>query len=140
MSEHLVFVYGSLKRHFGNNGLMAQAKFLGITDTVKSDYRMYSLGAFPAVVESCIGGAYTITGELYSIDDSTLNRLDMLEGNGSMYIRKLIPVYYNLKTVEAWVYLMPEVDMFVDRFISDHFSNKFVYTDCNLGTQEWCQE
>lgn len=137
--KYLVFVYGSLKRGFGNHGFLENSKFLGITDTVHRVYRMYPLfGSFPTVVATN-DEAYAITGELYEVDYDTLKRLDILEGDGHMYTRRLTSVHNGSDTVEAWMYMMPEDD----RLIRDNVaypSKRFVYTDSKLGTQEWFQE
>eukprot|EP00854_Cymbomonas_tetramitiformis_P013853 gene13853-16369_t len=44
---------------------------------------MYDLGAYPAVVK----GTNKIQGEVFEIDDSTLERLDELEGHPEYYVR-----------------------------------------------------
>ena len=91
-SEFPVFVYGSLKRGFGNHDLLAKSKFHGSLNTAEDCYHMNSLGAFPAVTtvsDDCENG-YSISGELYTVDSATLRKLDQLEGNGSFYTRQLV--------------------------------------------------
>lgn len=140
--KYMVFVYGSLKRGFGNHGLLVGSKFLGVTDTVHHVYRMHSLGSFPAVVdteEQHDNEAHAITGELYEVDFGTLKRLDMLEGNGCMYTRRLTSVYGTVgDIVEAWMYIMPSssINESGPQYL---VTNKFVRTDTNHNTQEWFQ-
>ncbi|TXH08130.1 MAG: gamma-glutamylcyclotransferase [Spirochaetes bacterium] len=84
MTLHKLFVYGSLKRGFGNHRFLSESTFLATTTTADPAYSMLSLGAFPAVVD---GGVDMIQGELYEVDDNTLAQIDMLEGNGRFYER-----------------------------------------------------
>lgn len=99
MNHHKIFVYGSLKKGFGNHSFLSDSTFLGTTTTAESTYSMLSLGAFPAVIP---GGENAIQGELYEVDDSTLQDIDKLEGNGSFYERAQV----SLSNGEvAWMYL-----------------------------------
>ena len=102
--HHLVFVYGSLKRGFGNHRVYLQdtkgTVFLGGHKTKQQVFLMESLGAFPAV---CDKGFYKIEGELYKVTGHTLSRLDHLESNGRFYQRELIELEDG--TI-AWMYLI----------------------------------
>lgn len=132
---YLVFVYGSLKRGFSNHSIIENSKFLGNTETVNRNFRMFSLSYFPTVAET-EGDDFTIVGELYDVDSKTLEALDSLEGNGHLYNRKLVKVYCGLDIVEAWMYLrLPD-----DIICPIRHTSKYVYTDYGLNTQEWCQE
>lgn len=95
-----VFVYGTLKRGFGNHEyLLSKSKFLGehVTDPA---YTMVSCGGFPGVIES---GSTPITGEVFEVTEEELLDCDRLEGHPNWYRRKLIPTPYG----EAWVYIYP---------------------------------
>lgn len=96
-----VLVYGSLKRGFHNHPLLEHARFLGPAST-PGQYRLYSLGDYPAAVEAPRGG-YALHGELYQVDSDTLARLDRLEGHPEYFRRKQV------KTTAgpAWLYLLP---------------------------------
>ena len=135
-----VFVYGSLKRGFGNHGLLESSKYIGTTETVFPNFRMHSLlGSFPAVT-SCTNDGFAIMGELYEVNLHTLNALDKLEGNGTMYTRRLVSVYNdNGDVVEAWMYLMPEDDKLINNNIV-YRNDQYVYTDSNHNTQEWYKD
>lgn len=76
---NLVFVYGSLLEGLFNNRLLqaGNAKLVARTFTTQR-FKMYDLGAFPACVPDERGTC--IHGEVYSVDDATLARLDRLEG------------------------------------------------------------
>lgn len=103
----LVFVYGSLKKNYPNHYLLETSD--KVSDFVTPpDYTMYSLGGFPAIVK---GGDTPITGEVYSVDDKTFARLDVLEGYPHFYNREKI----NTDHGEAWIY-----------FLEDHYGDKVV--------------
>lgn len=95
---HRVFVYGSLKQGFHNNRVLGNAEFCGSTKTDYARYSMLDLGAFPAVIKS---GDHRISGEVYEVDDDGLERLDFLEGNGSLYLREQVAL---CDGTEAWCY------------------------------------
>jgi gamma-glutamylaminecyclotransferase len=92
-----VFVYGTLKRGFGNHRLLARAALVGEA-TIRGS--MHDLGAFPAVAID--GKAGTVHGELFDVDSPTMERLDRLEGTPHFYQRKLV----HTSAGEAWVYVM----------------------------------
>ena len=83
-----IFVYGSLKKGYGNSNLLKTSEFLG-TYMTTNRYGMVSFGSFPALIHY---GNHTIQGEMYSITPETLVTLDALEGNGSFYQREVIDV------------------------------------------------
>jgi gamma-glutamylaminecyclotransferase len=111
MSPDLVFVYGSLKRGFGNHRLLANSEFVG-TGLTEPRYRLINLGPYPAMIEST-DDPLSITGELYRIDEQTLADLDRLEGEGVLY-RRIVTTITALEggacdqrvdTHSAWTYL-----------------------------------
>lgn len=72
-----VAVYGSLRQGFHNHPLIEGSEYLGTTMTV-DEYTMYDLGSFPAV---CLTFPYSqIVVEVYDVDESTMFRLNRLEG------------------------------------------------------------
>ena len=102
---NLVFVYGTLKKGFGNHRLLTKAKF--IANACIFDGKMLDLGAFPALVE----GDMDIEGELYEVDKATFAALDRLEGHPTFYKRKRVEAYfstdeYDMATAEAWCYFL----------------------------------
>lgn len=101
---HKVFVYGSLKRGFGNSHLLQTAKFLCKTTTFYPEYKMKSFGGFPAVGS----GKHYISGELYEVDDATLQSLDWLESNGDFYQREEVPLvnHKGNAPIIAWMYML----------------------------------
>lgn len=81
-----IFVYGTLRTRESRNHVLRNADFLGMYNSLPL-YTMYDLGSFPCISE---GGKTKIVGELYEVDDYTLDVLDMIEGHPSFYTRKEI--------------------------------------------------
>lgn len=99
-----VFVYGTLKRDHPNHYLLKDggAQFLGRC-FIEGEFRMFNMGAFPCVARIPNKSAM-IFGEVYRIDQSTLDALDILEGNGKFFTRsKVITPWKN-----TWMYFLPE--------------------------------
>lgn len=120
----LVFVYGSLKRGFGNNGVIANQQFVGEAVTEDSVWSMVSLGGFPGV----INGNKKISGEVWSVNERGMRGLDALEGNGHFYTREVV----NTDHGPAWMYVLP----------SEEFSGRDktnVLVDDN-GVETWARE
>ncbi|WP_158212329.1 gamma-glutamylcyclotransferase family protein [Natranaerobius trueperi] len=103
-----VFVYGTLKKGYGNYRLIKDFTTHELPATTKGE--LYDLGAFPGLIE----GSDTIKGQLMYIDSdhyqSALSVLDTMEGydenniNNSLYIRKLVTVHADNQTIEAYAY------------------------------------
>ncbi|MCI0565083.1 MAG: gamma-glutamylcyclotransferase [Nitrososphaera sp.] len=104
----LVFVYGTLKRGFGNARLLADSKFLK-EDTVPG--RLYFLGhhafpyAIPALTSTIYLGFPRIHGEVFIVHNTVLDKLDRLEGTPNHYERVLIKTDSELS---AWMYIPSE--------------------------------
>lgn len=100
--RHTIFVYGTLKKDWGNHRIIEDQQYLGCAETSHPNFQMYSLGGFPGVV----AGDKQITGELYSVDDEALARCDRLEGHPSFYKREQISVSpLEGENVVAWIYI-----------------------------------
>lgn len=100
-----VFVYGTLKKGGTNHPLLGDSCFVGKGVTFNG-FRMATYnGIYPYVVHCESGGA--IEGEVYSVNDSTLEVLDYLEGNGYHYQREIITVLVEReKFEECWMYIL----------------------------------
>jgi len=102
-----IFVYGTLREGCGNwVGLLSPLR--GTEAKTNEKYRMLSYGGFPAVYKAEKGGV-KITGELFAVDTTTLERVDRLEGNPTWYKREEIKVTTQSgEEVVAWMYIMPD--------------------------------
>lgn len=101
------FVYGTLKKNYGNNRVLRDSDFLGNAKTIASDYLLTNCG-FPYAIP--FEGDKHILGEVYNVtDDNVKQNLDWLEGNGHHYNRRQIMVDLNGEILpDVWIY---EVDM-----------------------------
>jgi gamma-glutamylcyclotransferase (GGCT)/AIG2-like uncharacterized protein YtfP len=104
---HKVFVYGTLRKGYGNNRLLTQATFLSKGETVNK-YTMFASG-IPYVNKHI--ETDTIKGELYEVTDKELERLDLLEGynpskhEDSWYKREKVDIKdENGSIEEAYIY------------------------------------
>jgi gamma-glutamylcyclotransferase (GGCT)/AIG2-like uncharacterized protein YtfP len=100
VSKHLVFVYGTLRRggasamsiRFPNSKFIAEAKVSG---------SLYDLGAFPGMLLNESNSL--VIGEVYEVDDETLNKLDDFESS-SYYRRKQVEISVGTHRKMGWTY------------------------------------
>ena len=130
---HLVFVYGTLKRGYPNNPLLEGSQFLGEAVTVPT-YKMVET-SFPVIMPDPSGKP--VAGEIYTVDDATLARLDQLEREGRSYDRVMIDATLPLSNEErlptqAFIYVGRE-----DRF-GEMFARGPLYEQANeRGELDW---
>jgi gamma-glutamylcyclotransferase (GGCT)/AIG2-like uncharacterized protein YtfP len=100
MNKHLVFVYGTLRRggagamsiRFPNSKFIADAKVTG---------SLYDLGAYPGLLLNESNSS--VIGEVYEVDDETLNQLDAFEAS-SYYLRKQVEIFLDTQRKACWIY------------------------------------
>ena len=100
MNNHLVFVYGSLRRggaramsiRFPNSKFIADAKVNG---------NLYDLGAYPGLLLN--ESSSLVIGEVYEVDDEILNKLDDFEAS-SNYWRKEVEISLGTHRMRGWTY------------------------------------
>jgi gamma-glutamylcyclotransferase (GGCT)/AIG2-like uncharacterized protein YtfP len=104
---HRVFVYGTLRRGHRNHSL-EMGKFIGEAATLRT-YWMITTGVFPVFLDAVptdIGlPPLAIAGEIYHVDDASLEQLDRLERKGGAYDRKVTDVYEAGHKVQAHIYI-----------------------------------
>lgn len=93
-----VFVYGTLKRggalhHYHMKG----ARF--VAEDVVLNCTLYMLEWYPAVIH---GGKENVSGEVYEISKAQLQKMDVVEGEGTLYKRELVTTARHKYT--AWMY------------------------------------
>jgi len=101
----LIFVYGTLKRGGENHAWIEQQQFIAEASTLPL-YRMFDLGGYPGMVRSQDG--LFIQGEVWSVDESGITRLDILEDTeGGEYERVPVQLEGDFATqqVEGYIYL-----------------------------------
>lgn len=95
-----MFVYGTLMKGELHHTSIAHARFVRAAETPPA-YELIQIDYYPAMLTD---GTARIVGELYEVDDETLQRLDELEE---------VPHYYERRSIEladgsqALAYLMP---------------------------------
>lgn len=92
-----LFVYGTLMRGRANHSCMVDADFS--TEGLLTDFAMYDLGAFPGIQPS--KGDF-VKGEFYFVNGATLEALNRLEGEGTLY--RLVPVIIESRKKPVYVY------------------------------------
>lgn len=103
----LLFVYGTLKRGYGNNRLLTNSEFVGEAVTTEK-HALYRNGIPYLKTQERVSKVY---GEVYRVKEGPeLNRIDSLEGHPNWYRRTPIEVEVNDQTlqVETYAYL-PDV-------------------------------
>jgi|TARA_R100000664_G_scaffold1987_1_gene5106 gamma-glutamylaminecyclotransferase len=98
-----VFVYGTLKKGFGNSFLLKDSCFISEAETVNK-YALYERG-IPFVIKH--QNDTKIKGEVYKVDSYTLYQLDILEGHPNAYKRELVEIKIQDYHIKAWLYFYP---------------------------------
>lgn len=98
-----VFVYGTLKRGHGNNGLLFGQTYIG-TGCTRNKFALYK-DSLPYLVDD---PQTPIGGEVYEVSDECLERLDSLEGHPNWYRRKkiLVCIPATGSCIECWAYFL----------------------------------
>jgi len=110
MKKHLVFVYGTLRRggaramsiRFPNSKFIADGRVSG---------SLYDLGAYPGLLLNESNSL--VIGEVYEVDDETLNKLDDFEAS-SHYWRKQVEISFDTHKRLCWTY-EPNPELFSHR-------------------------
>lgn len=110
--EHL-FVYGSLLSGFQQAAYEYVSRYFTLVGEAKVKGRLFDMGNYP-VAQPFDGNNY-IYGELYKVKNLeelnfAIGQLDQYEnvmveeGETPLYKREIDTVYYNDKTINAWLY------------------------------------
>lgn len=104
-----VFVYGTLKRQHRNHYILETSKYIGTGRTLAL-CRLFHAG-FPVLrprTKKPSMANLPVLGELYEVTDpDVLARLDLLEGEGRMYHRKVKMIWSDVdrRAVKAYTYV-----------------------------------
>ena len=102
MENYYLFVYGTLKKGFGNNHLLHDADYICTAISVDK-YNISGYG-FPCDYPNEDGKL--LQGEIYLLSDKDFINTDMLEGNGSFYNREIRTFISDGKKIDAWIYII----------------------------------
>jgi gamma-glutamylaminecyclotransferase len=87
----LLFVYGTLKRGCSNHHQLADQTYVAPAQTAPG-YCLYDFGGYPGIVATPDNRA-GVVGEVWSVDDAALERLDHFEGvHEGLYHRTTLPL------------------------------------------------
>jgi gamma-glutamylcyclotransferase (GGCT)/AIG2-like uncharacterized protein YtfP len=92
---------------FRNHHCISAAALVGRGRAI-GRFAMKSLRAFPGVFDCATGSG--VPGEVYEVDDATLQQLDRLEGEGHFYQRRRVRVRIAGRRLTAWMYVLLEPD------------------------------
>ncbi len=96
-----VFVHGRLRRGGLNHGIVSSSECLGGGETAQQ-YALCVMNNKPLVTKR---QSSTIKGEVYSVDDHTLQLIDRFEGHPHVNKRELVPVHLeDGRAIDAWIY------------------------------------
>lgn len=101
-----LIVYGTLKRFYGNNHILRNAKFLESREFEIDgcQLRANNDSPFPYLYKKKNQRSYPFKGEIYFVDKKTIDATDRLEGHPDFYQRVFIKKY------NAWVYIYTHAD------------------------------
>lgn len=102
---HYFFVYGTLKRGFPSDEMMARSTFIGRGWTVLERFKLIQ-GEFPVALFDPIDEAKAVQGEVYFVPTPEIKYLDVYEGNGHLYRRKRMNIHLETgKKKICWMYI-----------------------------------
>ncbi|MGB8712399.1 MAG: gamma-glutamylcyclotransferase family protein [Onishia taeanensis] len=108
---HLMFVYGTLKRGFVNHAdHLAEAEFIDQGRTCDAYPLVLHGQDFRPVLVEVKGQGHQVMGELYRVDNQTLDALDRLErinDHDGYRRRRLAIIDRQEQQHSAWVYMKP---------------------------------
>lgn len=99
MKKYYVFTYGTLMKGERNHHLISDDDY--IDKGVINGFKMFNLGTYPGISS----GMGSVLGELYLVDETTLAKIDELEEEGSLYVRRMTKVYTSDLEYDAYVYI-----------------------------------
>ena len=103
-SKHFVFVYGTLMSGLRNHSLLDKQQCLSKEAYTKDPAELLLLYDRPYMRYSSSG--YPLKGELYEINDETLEKLDQLEDHPNWYKRELKKILVLEEEIEAFIYVI----------------------------------
>lgn len=100
-----VFVYGTLMRGGRLHHHLKGAEYLHHASL--KGFSLYDLGWYPGIKVETEGRESLVHGEVFRVDEQTLAHLDMVEGNGSLFMRRMVDLWNPERGPlgPAWVYV-----------------------------------
>ncbi|MDO8539366.1 MAG: gamma-glutamylcyclotransferase family protein [Opitutaceae bacterium] len=101
----LLFVYGTLKRGASNHEWLSGQAFIAEARTTPG-FRLFDVGGYPGLVR-WTRDQDGVAGEIWSVDDECLKRLDEFEGLAEgLYRREPVPLLppFAAQPIDAYFY------------------------------------
>lgn len=99
-----VFIYGTLMRGESRHHAIRDQEFIGTAKTT-ARYRLHLIADYPGMVAATEDDGYSICGELWSVDQATLRRLDSIECVDDGLFRRIeVSIAAANTRAEAWIY------------------------------------
>ena len=99
----VLFIYGTLKRGMKNHSRLAGQIFLHVAQT-KPLYCLLDLGPYPGLIADENQGR-AVVGELWQVDESTLQKLDSFEGVPTLFQRRAVQIDSFSGEVQSYYYV-----------------------------------
>jgi len=98
-----VFAYGTLMKSESNHHYMDDQVYVETAEIC--GFNLYNLGRFPGIRPSKYASR-GVKGEVYLVDDQAMSDINELEGEGSLYLMKLVEAFNDgsSRVVAAYVY------------------------------------
>lgn len=122
---NLVFVYGTLKRGYGNNRLLKDAVYTGTDELPGFEmYYSYGEGSFPVIKRN---GNGSVVGEVYDLSGCphALGWLDSLEGHPEWYNRQ---VHETVSGVKVQTYVGLDFDFDKMDLVPQSADGKYIWS------------
>lgn len=102
-------VYGTLRRKYGNHGLISRASATHVGDGWTDEKHALYASGIPYVQKD--GGESRVRVEVYDIPEEFVPSIDQLEGHPQWYRREETSITLDSgENVTAWLYFMPGIE------------------------------
>ena len=132
---HRIFVYGTLMAGEYNHDYVSSQKCEG--EGIIRGFNLYNIGCYPGIRPSR-HPEHVVHGEVYLVDDKTLEKVNQMEGEGSLYLLQYTDVIMEDRTVTAGVYVYNDVCKKNRRIHSGYWKQRKIYIayGSNMNTHQ----
>lgn len=129
-----MFVYGTLMSGFSNSRLLRNSLLVD-RGTTEEEYTL-AVSSIPFLVEE--DGKNYVSGEVYKVDEKTLNAIDQLEGHPDWYERKVISIITEQgDKLQAWAYFMQKSKLKTVTVIESGDYREYSYNKDAISAVAW---
>lgn len=95
-----LFVYGTLMKGHCNDHYLREQKYIGIGKL--KNYEMFHVNVYPGIIEK---KGEIVVGELYEVNEEILLKIDQVECEGDLFVRKEVEVILDCEVLIAETYI-----------------------------------